>query len=764
MRKNHSLRTLVLVAFLAANLILNSCSINLNTNNSGNADSSKISTENSKDNAPPTIQLIGSNPASTNLVKTKTMVEDNNSYADPGAVAFDDAGLNVTSNIKVTGQVDKSKIGSYVLTYTVKDKSENITTLNRTVNVVDKIDPLTIEKFVTPLLIPSAMPKTQIAGQSKDFDYYEIIMKQFEQQILPNGMPKTTVWGYGSATDPKAIFNAPSLTIEAKANRPVKVKWINGLMDKNGNYLPHILPVDQTLHWANPTSGDMGKDMAGKSQSPYVGPVPIVTHVHGAHVNQESDGYPEAWYLPSAKNIPIGTALFGSFYDIYKRTAESGSDWDNGYVIYDYQNDQRDTTLWYHDHTMGMTRTNVYAGPAGFYLIRGNEKDKLIDKSTGKEAVLPGADQAATTNDKVYEIPIVMQDRTFNTDGSLFYPDSRYEFDEFDGPYSPISDIAPIWNPEFFGDSIVVNGNTWPFLNVEKKRYRFRFLNGSQARVFILSLKNKTNPSINISFWQIGSDGGFLDKPYNHSKVIMGPAERADVIVDFTKANVGDKILLSNVGPDMPYNGEKQEIANPKTTGQIMEFRVVKDLSNSPDLSTLPSQLLLPKITSLIANQNPRQLSLNEEMSETLMNPDEPDEEIGPKAALLGTVMKDPKTGLVIKGVPQMWSSDITENILNNSTEVWEIYNYTADAHPIHLHLVEFQVVGRQSFNIETGAMVGKQSSAQVWETGFKDTVLAYPGQITRIKAKFDKVGRYVWHCHILEHEDNEMMRPFTVK
>lgn len=431
--------------------------------------------------------------------------------------------------------------------------------------------------------------------------------------------------------------------------------------------------------------------------------------------------------------------------------------------MFDYPNDQRDATIWYHDHAMGITRTNVYAGPAGFYLIRGNEMDKLIDSKTGLPAVLPGPAPLTATTEPVYEIPIALQDRTFNSDGSLFYPNSRYFFDEFEGPYSPESDMAPLWNPEFFGDTIIVNGNTWPFLNVENKRYRLRFLNGSQARMFILKFTNITNTASKLSFWQIGADQGFLAKPAELSQLPLGPAERADVIVDFTNMAIGDVIRLNNLGPDMPFNGERQEAADPETTGQVMEFRVVADPTNTPDPSTPPDRLVLPEVSPLKPTVDARQLSLNEEMSEELMD-EESQEEIGPKAALLGTVEKDSATGLVIKGLPQLWSSEITENIALDSTEVWEIYNYTADAHPIHLHLVGFQVVNRQDFDDETGELIGKAVPATAAESGFKDTVLAFPGQVTRIRATFDIAGRYVWHCHILEHEDNEMMRPYLVE
>jgi len=185
------------------------------------------------------------------------------------------------------------------------------------------LDPTTIAKYAAPLVIPPAMPQTKATKKhgEKPFDYYEIAVRQFKQQILPLGMPETTVWGYGSVNHP-GTFNYPSFTIEATADRHVRVKWINDLKDPlTGNYFPHLLPVDQTLHWANPPGGEMGKDMDGADQTPYTGPVPIIVHLHGGHVGQESDGYPEAWYLAYASNIPAGYAPTGTRYDIYYKVS-----------------------------------------------------------------------------------------------------------------------------------------------------------------------------------------------------------------------------------------------------------------------------------------------------------------------------------------------------------------------------------------------------------------------------------------------------------
>ncbi|HET9631324.1 MAG TPA: bilirubin oxidase, partial [Terrabacter sp.] len=176
------------------------------------------------------------------------------------------------------------------------------------------LDPAKVPKFVTPLLVPPVMPRagTLTLQDGTSADYYEISVEQFSQQILPTGLPATTVWGYGAlrsaSTSGLLLHRAPSLTIEGRWRRPVRIKWVNGLVDDRGNYLPHLLPVDPTLHWANPPGGTTGRDTRPTFRStpgPYAGPVPMVTHVHGAvGVGDESDGYPEAWFLPAAKNVP----------------------------------------------------------------------------------------------------------------------------------------------------------------------------------------------------------------------------------------------------------------------------------------------------------------------------------------------------------------------------------------------------------------------------------------------------------------------------
>jgi spore coat protein A, manganese oxidase len=640
------------------------------------------------------------------------------------------------------------------------------------------LDPSSVPKYQTPLLIPPVMPRagTITLPGGKPADYYEISMKQLSEQILPSGFPPTTVWGYGAVRgqgrNPLLIHHAPSLTIEAQWKRPVRIKWINDLTDDNGHYLPHLLPVDQTLHWANPPGGTTGRDMRPTftaTPGRYTGPVPIVTHVHGAvGVGDESDGYAEAWYLPAADNVPQGYATEGTWYNFFKGKAESsyGAKWGPGFATFQYPNANRASTIWYHDHALGMTRLNVYAGPAGFYLIRGGPSgDKaVLDSRTGVTAILPGP--APREGDKFppnktyFEIPIAIQDRSFNTDGSLFYPDSREFFDgatASDPGFIPSTDLSPIWNPEFFGNMIMVNGNTWPFLNVQQRRYRFRFLNGCQSRFLILDFSNI--PGVEV--WQIGNEGGFLESPVdltadNSNHLLTALAERADLIVDFTHVPQGQHIL-GNIGPDEPFGGGEPpddfDVADPETTGQIMTFNVGPSLA--PDPTTPPRFLVLPAITPLPAPTATRPLALLEMASEFWD---------GPAEAMLGIVDGS--------GTPlnKTWADPVSENPNVGATETWEFYNFTADAHPMHVHEIAFEVVNRQALvsneegeTVPPARLVGDPRPPEAWESGFKDTVIAYPGEVTRLRAKFDNPGQYVWHCHIVEHEDNEMMRPYRI-
>ena len=714
------------------------------------------------------------------------------------------------------------------------------------------LDPLLIPKYATHLVIPPVMK--QAASGPDQTDDYAIAVRQFKQQILPSGFPATKVWGYGPeadptptvAPDPNSQFNYPAYTIEATSNRRVNVRWINGLVDKQGNYLPHLLPIDQTLHWANPPQDCMhgsGTDCMGKNPERYRGPVPMVPHVHGAHVDPHSDGYSEAWWLPAAKNIPAGYALSGRLFD----DATGTNPGTRGYADYSYRNDQPATTLWYHDHTLGMTRNNVYAGPAGFWLIRGGQYDGALNVSDQQPAVLPGPAPVAgqgllelntpgnATRKAIREIPLVIQDRSFNADGSLFYPGNRAFFEGLKKSQlqikflpDPTSDVAPIWNPETFYNTMVVNGTTWPKLNVAQARYRFRLLNGSNARMINLALfvvnpnTNEINRNREISFYQIGSDQGFLPRvvrvrtgeqialtpgthepapqpnPNDPTALLMGLAERADVIVDFSGLPDGTLVRMINTAPDSPFGGFPADPSDSGTTGQVMQFVVKAALTratgSTDGKTTAPANLNLRAEQPLATPTAYRSVSLNEdgglkvcvEVDATgAFAPDasgnlvqvpcdgSPNHGVfGPTAALGGTVVE-------AGGNPLRWSDatgtsqamnfklmngttgtvNVTESPKLGNVEEWKIYNFTEDAHPVHLHLVRFEVVSRMLLD----GTVSPNVSQQPWERGRKDVVIAYPGEITTVRAKFDIDGLYMWHCHILEHEDNEMMRPFVV-
>jgi bilirubin oxidase len=616
------------------------------------------------------------------------------------------------------------------------------------------LDPRSVPKYVTPLHIPPALPQ---AGRVRAGDRYHIAARQIRQQILPYGLPPTDVFAFGSAGHP-GTFRFPGHTVEARVDRPARVYWSNQLVAPNGGYRPHLLPVDPTLHWANPPGGTAGRDMRPeftKTPGPYRGPVPFVPHLHGAHVFEESDGYPAAWFLPVARNIPRGHARVGSWYDRFREQARqrTGVHWPEGGAVFDYPNDQRAGTLWYHPHELGLTRLNIYAGLTGMYLLRGGPGDL-------PDGVLPGPAPAPDDppGRRYYELPLVLQDRSFNADGSLFFPASRGFFGDTppNGPFIPTTDVSPIWNPEFFGNVMVVNGNSWPLLAVEPRRYRLRLLNACNARTLLLKLVTdrlapRPAPAAK-PIWVIGADGGFLPAPVAVDSLRLAPAERADAIVDLTGVPVGTELYLINEGPDEPYGGGTVGVdfqpADPYTTEQVLKLVVTAPAS--VDRSVPPAQLGLPAPTRLGAPGRTRVLSLNELDSTAF--PEAPTE------GMLGMVHPDGTAA------PLPWMAPVTENPGVGATEIWELRNFTEDGHPIHLHLVQFEVVDRRPFGgAANPGQVGDPRPPEAWETGRKDTVVALPGEITRVKAHFDLPGRYVWHCHILDHEDNEMMRPYQV-
>ena len=303
-----------------------------------------------------------------------------------------------------------------------------------------------------------------------------------------------------------------------------------------------------------------------------------------------------------------------------------------------------------------------------------------------------------------YEIPLVIYDRMFDEQSQIYYPVSP-------DPKAP-------WVPEFFGDAILVNGKLFPYLEVEPRRYRFRVLNGANGRFFHLSLSNGQ------TFHQIGTDQGLLPAPVPLDHVLVAPSERADLIVDFTD-HAGEQIVVKN------------------DAFTVMQFRVGKQKTKDP--SSLPSALRpVPKIPESEAAKT-RMLPLIE----------------------IDDLVQNPVTMLLNRA---HWNMPVTEDPILNSVEIWNLINLTNDSHPIHLHLVRFQILDRRRFEPFTFKVrgelkyTGNPVPPDPNEAGWKDTVRADPGMVTRIIVRFEGfVGRYVWHCHILEHEDNEMMRPYDV-
>jgi spore coat protein A len=518
------------------------------------------------------------------------------------------------------------------------------------------------------------LPRPVRAAPVPGTRHYEIAARQFRGWVgisdPRTGRPlETTLWGYEG--------RYPGPTINVRRGEPITVRWTNELA-VDGRALRHLLPVDRSIHVAHTKSGPPGG-------------VPIVTHLHGGRVESQSDGDPEAWFTP--------------------QFAERGPAFAR--EIYRYDNDQEAATLWYHDHALGLTRLNVGAGLAGFYIVRDD----------GEEALgLPAG---------AYEIPLVIQDRSFAANGELFIASHP------EHPGAP----DPSIQAEEFGSAVLVNGMAWPFEAIEPRRYRLRMLNGSDSRFYALTFEPR------LPFVLIGTDGGFLESPVALDRLVLAPAERADVIVDFSHAAVrGKTVLLRNSAPTPFPSGDPP---HPQTTGRVMAFRVGS--SSVRDESRIPDRLRRESLPDLRPTAQIRELVLLESKDAH-----------GRLKTLLGTVRDGAKT----------WHDPVTEDPLLDAVEAWDIYNTSPDTHPIHVHLVHFRVLSHRGFSgevEENGALreirwLGDERPPGDYERGPKDTVRVPPKTRTRIIARFDRPGRYVWHCHILSHEDHEMMRPFVVR
>ena len=612
------------------------------------------------------------------------------------------------------------------------------------------LDPTGIPKYTRALVIPAAMPRTDIISlpHGEAADYYQIAVRQFQQQILPASLPPTTVWGYGSVGHPGS-FAYPAGTIEAKYGRPVRVKWINDLKDSAGHYLPHLLPVDPTLHWANPPGGPDGRDTRPTftaTPKRYRGPVPTVPHLHGIeHIAQESDGFPEAWFLPAATNIPAGYATTGTAYDAFHASSALGALWTPGAAVFQYPNRQRATTLWYHDHTLGLTRANVYAGPAGFYLLRGGNDDAMADQLPG-----PAPARGDAPGTKYYEIPLIIQDRSFNANGSLFYPASREFFDGFAGPYIGSGDQRHLAHLEPGGlcqhhgrqrQHLAISESGEAPLSLPPPECLQLALPDPQALQRSALLADRGRRRLSAGTRDVrGAAHGAGRAGRRHCGLHPGAGRHA---ARHAQSRAGRAVRRRRARGGLRGGGPGHDGPGAAVS------RGASDLRGSQH-ATPPAP---PARIQAARPPHPHAAGLAERSGLGLR----PAYGIGPRAGLLGIMGTD---GM---GMPMMWADAATETPALGSTEVWEIFNYTEDAHPVHPHTVQFQVVNRQKFDTATGALVGASRPPEPGETGFKDTIIAYPGEVTRIKAQFAVPGRFVWHCHILEHEDGEMMRPLVV-
>jgi spore coat protein A len=497
--------------------------------------------------------------------------------------------------------------------------------------------PVVLTQYLDPLPIPPvAEPVSGVPGGAA---IYELAMKE-SKASLHSELPLTTVWGFDDGTH-GAGFLGP--TIEAHSSLPVTVNWTNDLRVFETGQLrtSHYLPVDTCV-----------PDALDDAQT--------VFHLHGGHVPAAVDGYPENTFRPG--DPPVS---------------------------YLYPNNQQAGFLWYHDHSLGVTRLNVQMGLAGLYYLRDSVEDALN---------LPAGE---------FEVPLILQDRRFNSDGSFRYPATG--------------------NDHFFGDKVLVNGKVWPYFDVKKGKYRFRILNGSGSRVYTLAL---SPPSSVLNFTVIGTELGLLEAPVNGvGQLTIGPGERYDVVVNFAGLNTNDEVLLEN-SAGAPFPNGTLDLT------EVMKFRVT---SLAGDTDPLPTTL---------RNVTP----------------------LDPGSAVVTRDFVLKRSGLDNCG-RQSWLindlgwHDVSEFPELGTVEIWRFINDSGVAHPMHMHLVAFQILDRDGFTQGPGGEIvpnGNPQAPPAEESGWKDTALVAPNEILRVIARFeDYKGRYPYHCHILEHEDNEMMRQF---
>lgn len=513
--------------------------------------------------------------------------------------------------------------------------------------------PNSLQRYIDPLPIPKRLAPY---AQHKDETLFHVRMLEFKQQ-LHSQLPPTRLWGYEG--------HYPGPTIEAFRGRAIEVQWENHLPSQ------HIFSIDPHIHGAMPPTPA----------------VRVVPHLHGSRTASESDGLPEKWFATGQM------------------------------ARYRYPNDQVAATLWYHDHALGITRLNVYAGLSGFFLLRDNTEAALN---------LPSGD---------YEIPLLLQDRTLDDLGQLVYSPTHE-----DGLKLP----QGTWGPEFFGDLPVVNGAIYPYLEVEPRPYRLRILNGANSRffnVFFNLAKGPTDIPSLVPFHQIGTDGGLLPRAVALNGVLLGPAERADLIVDFSGLS-GKSVTLSN-NAAAPYPGWEMANMHHERLYELMQFHVTRPLSGKTQVFDMATQSFFEKLHEA--------------------------DSVATRDFVLAEQLDDQGHSLGVRINGKDYDETVTEIVKLGSVEKWRFINTTDDAHPMHLHLVQFQILQRQGFNPTTfrnGSLelVGSPRPPAANEAGWKDTAIVNPRDVLTIIVRFDGfAGRYVFHCHMLEHEDNDMMRPYEV-
>jgi spore coat protein A, manganese oxidase len=602
-----------------------------------------------------------------------------------------------------------------------------------------------LRKFIHPLPrfgveIPAAAPDTSTFPGT---DYYNLRLGQYTQWLHPDLPKPTTLWGYADGRLADPVFRHLGGAIIAQKDRPVRIKFKNDLP------AIHPLPIDRTLCGAE---GAVNR---------------AVAHLHGGHVPWASDGGPYAWAAPDGSWGPSRIAWLPDAAG----TALTDDTW--------YPNDQSARLMWFHDHAMGNTRLNAYAGLASAYVLRDAVESALV-----ASGAIPGAVDGT-------EMFLVIQDKAFKQEadqwgmpGDLDYP-SVYDADIEEGGEPP--EVSCV--PEYFGDTMLVNGVVYPYAEIEPRRYRLRILNACNARFCRLQLfyaqsndfPGSTEAALNKpgpAMVQIGTEGGFLPEPAMLQSVVLAPAERADMIVDFSDVPVGAKLILySEAAAPFPMGGDDTDFfaGNKKNdvvtqpgygpnTRTLMQFRVGPRVGAK---DPRPAPLKLPAIAPLTGATVMRDLTLNEGF-----------DEYGRLIQMLGT-NEQMFPGTFARG----YMDEATETPIAGATEIWRVFNLTGDTHPIHMHLTNAQVIGRRKFKVSsysgTPQFTGPMRLPDANEAGWKETIRMNPGDMTELIMRFDlpagpagvtvpqspRTGghEYVWHCHILEHEEHDMMRPLIV-